>query len=209
MKNYAYIYIISLVILGCFGSCRSNRSLSDTRKETLLEQSKEQLQASEQSNSKSTTNVDQAVVGNSESNRQNVSTSSKDGESNEYKTEETKIEIYDKDGNLRATIRNKKQSGRTDKSTEQTRSSDSSNESCKDSTNTKTTHESETDLNKTVESAKESDTQVDVDEQISQTNSSDSRLIQGAEWIYVFVGSAIALIIIVCAIIYSIRKQKK
>lgn len=207
MKKYAYIHIISLAVLVCISSCRSNSSLSETRKEAVLENTKEQLQSAEQSNNKTSSNVDQATVENSTSNQQTTSDSTKDSESDEYKTKETEVDIFDKDGKLRATIRTKEQSGRTDKTKEQTGSSHSSNESRKDSTNTKTSQESETYINKTVNSEKESDIQRNTDEEVNKISFLDNRLIQGIEWIYV--GAAAGLILIVCVIIYFIRKREK
>lgn len=209
MKRYAYIHIITLFFLACLCGCRSNSTLSETRKEAILEQHNEHIRSAEQSNNKSTTNVDKVAVENTTSNQQSISDSTKDSESDEYNSQKTKATYYDKEGNIRAVIETELQSGRAHKSKEQAGSSRSSSESRKDSTNTKTNIESETDINKTVFADKESNIETDVNEETNKTGTTDSRLFQGSEWIFVFIGSAIALVIIVSVSIQYFRNRKK
>lgn len=203
MRTYIYILFLAIV----FSGCRSNSSLHETRSESYSVKTREQTSTTEQIHNQSSTQTDQTVIEKYASGQQQSSSKTKDSESDEYKTKETEVDIYDQEGNLRATIRTKEQSGKSDKTKEQTRSSASSNESRNDSTSTKATEETETDTNKTIDSRKETDIEIDTEGEINKKNIIDNRLIQGIEWLYI--GVAAGLIIIIGVTIYFIRKRKK
>lgn len=191
------IYVFILILLVSFCGCRSNSSLSEVRKESVSEKTKEQLQSTVQTSEKTITNVDQTVVDNSTSNQQTTSNSAKDSESDEFKNKKTKETYYDKNGNIRAVIETEEQSGRTDKIKEQVGSSHSSSESRHDSADIKTSIENDTGSNITIDSQEESDTNIDLEGEINETAVTDSRPIQGVEWFYVLTVFAIAILLFI------------
>ena len=209
MKRYAYIQIIHLCTavlcsMLLFSSCRSNRILAESKVLQETKDTTEQTTESEQSNSTTSTTMDQTTVEDTASSEQTESSNQKEAATDEYKEKDTAIDIYDKEGNIRATIRTNERSGRMDRVSESGRSLHASSGSGSSHGQTRVETETEVDTNKQTDSNKESNTATNINEQIDLSEKSDSRWIQGWEWLAVILPIAI-----VCGIIYLIRNGRK
>lgn len=119
-------------------------------------------------------------------------------ESSEESTESWKeTNYYDKEGNLRKTVKE----GSTKTKKTDSKSDNHNNTQVSDSTYT------DTNITEVVDSTSVSsfEQHKDVDIDMDQNTQSDSRLIQGVEWIYV-IGT---IVVIGCIIIFIVRKRKK
>lgn len=153
----------------CLGACRSTSSLTESRKEIVSELSKEHIGSTELTKSKTSTDTDQWLIQASDLNKGSVLQTSKDSRTDEYRSKETEVDIYDRLGNLRATIRSKEQSIRNDTAMEQTGDSSTWSESRKDSVYTKESIVSQTDTDRTSVSDKEMSSEQDIDIEINET----------------------------------------
>lgn len=209
MKRYVYIQIILLCTavlcsMLLFSSCRSNRTLAESK---ILQESKdttEQTTESEHSNSTASTTMDQTTVEDSVSSEQTESSNQKEAATDEYKEKDTTIDIYDKDGNIRATIRTNERSGRMDRVSESGRSLHASSGSGSSHGQTRVETETEVETNKQTDSNKESNVATNSNEQTKLNEKSDSRWIQGWEWLAVILPIAI-----VAGVLYYFNKIKK
>lgn len=194
MKHYAYILTI-LIICVVIGGCRSNRSLQSSSTTAIEANIKEQSTTTEDTQTKATTEVDSTTVENTASSEQTVSNSEKETELDEYEWEKSKATIYDKDGNVKAVIESERGRGRTDKATERAGSLHVSSESRSDTTATRMETHSETNIAKIAETDIDIEIQSNQQTNINETSSSDSRIVQGKEWLYVVIPIVVALLI--------------
>lgn len=135
----------------------------------MSEQSKEHTELTELTNNKTSTDTNQWLVQTDEINKESVLETSKDSKTDQYRSKEMEVDIYDRLGNLRATIRSKEQSMRNDTAKEQTGNSNTSSESRKDSVYTRASVVSQTDTNITSVSDKELDSEQSIDIETNKT----------------------------------------
>ena len=203
MKRYAYILTI-LALLVAFNNCRSSRSLSESRKEITSETIKEQNTTSEQEKSTESSTLDQTVVENSLSHEQSGSVAEKETATDEYETERTKATFYGEDGKPKLVIETERERGRTDKTNERAGSFHASGESRSDTTATRMETHSEANIDKTSETDKEASFDNNLNVEKNESTDSDSRWIQGWEWLAVIIPIAM-----IAGIVYLIRNGRK
>lgn len=198
MKIYAYLFIL----LVAFASCRLNRSLSEKKKEVASESSKEQSQSIETSNNKTDTDANQTIVQQIISNKKIIADASKDSQSDEYKIKETEIGVYDKEGNLRATVRTRQQSTRNDVIREQEGVSNTWNEYKKDTIYTKMAIVSQSNTENISGSNKELEKDQTIDIETDKTSSRGSWM----EQVSITIVGIVLLIIVYRSIVFFRRK---
>lgn len=203
MKTYAYI-ILLLVSCYVLSGCRSNRSLSEvSERDTELHITEDTTSSKESSTTTNTTNKT-----NKDSTKESTSTSTSDQEKssseNEYEEENKRKFEYYPDGSIKSIEDSSRRRGRTNETNERAGSSNASNLSDNSSEESETNIESQTDETDKTQTNIELSGHESEDINKNEDTSSDSRWIQGWEWLMVIVPIAI-----VCGAIYLIRNGRK
>lgn len=168
MKN-KYLVVIVCVFLILFSGCKVKKSDKSTYdiKETQTEDTATTM------NSEKETDIKSGAKSEAESN-----TSEQKTESSEETTESWKeTNYYDKEGNLRKTVKE----GTTKNKKTDSQSNKNDNKQQSDSTYNNTNIKESIDSTSVSSSYNNIDANIDID----QNMQSDSRLIQGVEWLYV------------------------
>lgn len=203
MKLYAYIFIITLCVLVHSG-CRSNRSLSESSTRDI------ELTVYEKSTSntatKETTNatLDKTTESNTQENAESISETSENKQVDEFeKTKEVKEE-FDKNGNLKSRTTTETSRKRLERSDSRTGTHDASSRSESSVGNEQTQETKETDLNQQTEDKSELELDENEKNSLDDESNTDSRWIQGWEWLMVILPIAV-----ICGIVYLIRNGRK
>lgn len=203
MKPYAYI-ILFLVSCYAFSSCRSNSSLSE------ISERDTQLHITEQSSSnttiKETTNsvVGKTTESNTQENQQSVSETTENKQVDEFEEKEEIKEEFDENGKLKSRTTTNTSRKRLERSDSRAGTHDASSRTESSVDNEQTQETQETDIFQQTENKSEVEL-VDHEEiDKNEDTSSDSRWIQGWEWLMVILPIAV-----ICGAIYLIRNGRK
>lgn len=203
MKNYAYIFLL-LISIVALSSCRSNRSLSEvSKRDTELHITEDTASSKESSSTTSATNKT-----NKDSTKESTSTSTSDqkksSSENEYEEENKRKVEYYPDGSIKSIEDSNRRRGRTNETNERAGSFNASNLSDSSSEESETNIESETNDTENTQTNIELSGHESKDINKNEDISSDSRWIQGWEWLMVILPIAI-----ISGIVYLIRNGRK
>lgn len=201
MKIYAYIFILLVFIT--LGGCRSHRSFSQTSERNTELQTKDQSTSNTQLQETTNSAVEKTTESNTQENAESISEATENKQVDEFEKKKEIKEEFDENGNIKSRTTTETERGRLERSDSRAGTHDASNRSESSVGNEKRQESIETKIDQLTESNSESNLHEQEKANLDDESNTDSRWIQGSEWLYVIIPIAI-----ICGVIYWLSKWK-
>lgn len=203
MKTYVYILILLATCMFASSGCRANRNLS----ENSTRNSEFTTTDNSSSSKESTSSTAASNKTHKESTKESTSTTASDQEKsvsqNEYEEENKRKVEYYTDGTIKSIEETNKRRGQTNQTDERGRSLHASNMSDNSTEESETKLESETSETENTQTNIELSGHENEDINKKEDTSTDSRWIQGWEWLAICIP-----IVVLLGVIYFVRNGK-
>lgn len=197
MKIYVYILLLSLALY----SCRSNRNIHRNVDTASQEDKRTQSVSSKNSNSQTTTETSKQTTSQTNVDTDIESRDNQDKITNQYEKETETTTYFNPDGSVRAIRTREREFGKSE--SESNRSgSDIKSRHSNENLLVENTNQETNITNEQTDSTLIDETNVSsLNENTQEESTTDSRPIQGSEWLYIAIGIAGVIIVIVIIVI--------